>query len=98
MSDFIEQIQSDELISGQFYNGEYMPTDQDLEDMNEAWDLDNCDFDLDTVGDDEPYSEFGHLFDDGDALASAGWGTDEDYNSPYDIESIPYEPFEGFDF
>ena len=59
MSDFIEQLQSDELISGQFYNGEYIPTDQDIADMEEAWALD--------------------MSDDSDALASAGWGMDEDY-------------------
>ena len=73
MSDFIYQQQSDEMVDGQYYMGEYQPTDQDIADMEEAWALD--------------------MSDDGDALASAGWGTDEDY-----MESIPFEPFEGFDF
>ena len=44
MSDFLSQQQCDELVNGQTYNGEYVPTDQDLADMNEAWDLDNLDF------------------------------------------------------
>lgn len=38
MSDFLSQQQCDELVNGQTYNGEYVPTDQDLADMNEAWD------------------------------------------------------------
>jgi len=59
MSDFLSQQQSDELVNGNYYMGEYQPTDQDLADMAEAWPID--------------------LSDDGDALASAGWGTDEDY-------------------
>ena len=59
MSDFLSQQQSDELVNGNYYDGEYQPTEQDLADMNEAWPID--------------------LSDDGDALASAGWGTDEDY-------------------
>lgn len=83
--DFIEQIQSDELISGQFYNGEYMPTDQDLEDMNEAWDLDNRQFDYD-----ESQDSF-DLSNDGDALASAGHGMDEDY---CDGDQYGYDTFE----
>ena len=37
MSDFISQQQCDELVNGQTYNGEYIPTDQDLADMAEAW-------------------------------------------------------------
>lgn len=44
MNDFLSQVQSDELVNGQTYNGEYVPTDQDMADMNEAWDLDNLDF------------------------------------------------------
>lgn len=45
MSDFLSQQQCDELVNGQMYNGEYVPTDQDLADMNEAW------------GSDEPFEE-----------------------------------------
>ena len=37
MSDFIYQQQADEMVDGQYYNGEYQPTEQDLADMNEAW-------------------------------------------------------------
>ena len=37
MSDFLSQQQCDELVNGQTYNGEYVPTDQDLADMAEAW-------------------------------------------------------------
>lgn len=44
MSDFLSQQQCDELVNGQTYNGDYVPTEQDLADMNEAWDLDNLDF------------------------------------------------------
>lgn len=44
MSDFLSQVQSDELVNGQTYNGDYVPTDQDLADMAQAWDLDNLDF------------------------------------------------------
>lgn len=32
MSDFLSQQQSDELVNGNYYNGEYQPTDQDLAD------------------------------------------------------------------
>lgn len=60
MSDFLSQQQSDELVNGNFYMGEYQPTEQDLADMAEAWPVD--------------------LSDDGDALASAGMGMDEDYS------------------
>ena len=93
MSDFIYQQQSDELVDGQYYNGEYQPTDQDLADMAEAW----ADHDHNNLWDQEvpnPYD----MSDDADALASAGWGMDEDYNNVYEIDSIAYEPFEGFDF
>lgn len=31
-------------------------------------------------GDDEPMSSIDDMTDDAEALASAGWGTDEDYN------------------
>ena len=37
MNDFLSQQQSDELVNGNYYNGEYVPTDQDLADMAEAW-------------------------------------------------------------
>mgnify|MGYP000390992248 CR=1 FL=1 len=38
MSDFLNDIQCDELVNGQSFDGQYVPTDQDLADMNEAWD------------------------------------------------------------
>ena len=41
MSDFLSQQQCDELVNGQTYNGEYVPTDQDLADMAEAWGSDD---------------------------------------------------------
>jgi len=37
MNDFLSQQQSDELVNGNYYMGEYQPTDQDLADMNQAW-------------------------------------------------------------
>lgn len=40
MSDFLSQQQCDELVNGQTYNGEYVPTDQDLADMAKAWNND----------------------------------------------------------
>ena len=50
MSDFLSQQQCDELVNGQTYNGEYVPTDQDLADMAEAW------------GSDEPFEGDENLF------------------------------------
>jgi hypothetical protein len=49
------------------------------DDMTDPVDLDRIlqELDEDTTDDDENY--FDELFSDGDALASAGWGTDEDY-------------------
>jgi hypothetical protein len=38
MSDFLNDMQCDELVDGQYFDGQYVPTDQDLADMNEAWD------------------------------------------------------------
>jgi hypothetical protein len=38
MSDFLNDIQCDELVNGQSFDGQYVPTEQDLLDMNEAWD------------------------------------------------------------
>ena len=37
MSDFLNDMQCDELVDGQYFDGQYVPTDQDLADMNEAW-------------------------------------------------------------
>ena len=37
MSDFLNDIQCDELVNGQSFDGQYVPTEQDLLDMNEAW-------------------------------------------------------------
>ena len=37
MSDFLNDIQCDELVNGQSFDGQYVPTEQDLADMNEAW-------------------------------------------------------------
>ena len=36
MSDFLNDIQCDELVNGQSFDGQYVPTEQDLADMNEA--------------------------------------------------------------
>lgn len=50
MSDFLNDIQCDELVNGQSFDGQYVPTDQDLADMNEAWQCNksscvtNCDY------------------------------------------------------
>jgi|LakMenE18May11ns_1017448.scaffolds.fasta_scaffold9748732_3 hypothetical protein len=38
MSDFLNDMQCDELVDGQYFDGQYVPTEQDLADMNEAWD------------------------------------------------------------
>jgi len=37
MSDFLNDMQCDELINGQSFDGQYVATEQDLADMNEAW-------------------------------------------------------------
>ena len=37
MSDFLYGYQADEFVNGQYYNGDYMPTEQDYIDMNEQW-------------------------------------------------------------
>ena len=37
MSDFLNDMQCDELVDGQYFDGQYVPTEQDLADMNEAW-------------------------------------------------------------
>lgn len=37
MSDFLYTQQCDDMIDGQYYMGDYQPTEQDLADMNEAW-------------------------------------------------------------
>jgi hypothetical protein len=39
MSDFINDIQADEFVDGNYYMGDYQPTDQDLADMAEAFQL-----------------------------------------------------------
>ncbi len=50
MSDFIYSQQCDELIDGQYFDGQYVPTEQDLADMNQAWGTDmssyvtDCDY------------------------------------------------------
>ena len=41
MSDFLNDMQCDELVDGQYFDGQYVPTEQDLADMNEAWDDEN---------------------------------------------------------
>lgn len=89
MSDFINEQQSDELVSGNFYMGEYQPTEQDLADMNAVWGLNDLDFDLDDCQEnDAPHEPFYDLFEDGDALASAGMGMDEDYSMGDFYDSI----------
>jgi len=37
MSDFLNDMQCDELVDGQYFNGQYIPTEQDLIDMAETW-------------------------------------------------------------
>ena len=37
MGDFLYGYQADEFIDGQYYNGDYVPTEQDYIDMNEQW-------------------------------------------------------------
>ena len=50
MSDFLNDMQCDELINGQSFDGQYVPTEQDLADMNQAWGTDmssyvtDCDY------------------------------------------------------
>ena len=34
MSDFLNDMQCDELVDGQYFDGQYVPTEQDLADMN----------------------------------------------------------------
>lgn len=42
MSDFLNDMQCDELINGQSFDGQYVPTEQDLADMNENFFCVNC--------------------------------------------------------
>ena len=37
MSDFLNDMQCDELVDGQYFDGQYVPTEQDLIDMAETW-------------------------------------------------------------
>ena len=37
MSDFLNDMQCDELVDGQYFDGQYIPTEQDLVDMAETW-------------------------------------------------------------
>ena len=37
MSDFLYGHQADEFVNGQYYNGDYVPTEQDYVDMVIAW-------------------------------------------------------------
>ena len=63
-----------------------MPDPEDLEEMFEHMDdpqelnFDNDDYvEIDENDWSEPYDDLDNLLDDAEALASAGWGTDEDY-------------------
>ena len=63
-----------------------MPDPEDLEEMFEHMDdpqelnFDNDDYvEIDENNWNEPYDDLNNLLEDADALASAGWGTDEDY-------------------
>jgi hypothetical protein len=47
MSDFIYSQQCDELIDGQYFDGQYVPTEQDLVDMAETWDDGELDYNYD---------------------------------------------------
>lgn len=42
MSDFLNDMQCDELVNGQSFDGQYVPTEQDLADMNENFFCANC--------------------------------------------------------
>lgn len=42
MSDFLNDMQCDELVDGQYFDGQYVPTEQDLADMNENFFCANC--------------------------------------------------------
>ena len=64
MSDFIYQQQADEMVDGQYYNGEYQPTEQDYIDMNEAFEPD-FDFE-DTEADVYHEAFYDHFADDND--------------------------------
>ena len=63
-----------------------MPDPEDLEEMFEHMDdpqelnFDNDDYvEIEENDWSEPYNDLDNLLDDAEALASAGWGTDEDY-------------------
>ena len=63
-----------------------MPDPEDLEEMFEHMDdpqelnFDNDDYvEIEENDWSEPYDDLDNLLDDAEALASAGWGTDEDY-------------------
>ena len=63
-----------------------MPDPEDLEEMFEHMDdpqelnFDNDDYvEINENDWSEPYDDLDNLLDDAEALASAGWGTDEDY-------------------
>ena len=47
MSDFLNDMQCDELVDGQYFNGQYVPTEQDLVDMAETWDDGELDYNYD---------------------------------------------------
>ena len=42
MSDFLNDMQCDELVDGQYFDGQYVPTEQELADMNENFFCANC--------------------------------------------------------
>lgn len=42
MSDFLNDMQCDELVDGQYFDGQYVPTEQDLADMNDDLFCANC--------------------------------------------------------
>ena len=63
-----------------------MPDPEDLDEMFEHMDdpqelnFDNDDYvEINENDWSEPYDDLDNLLDDAEALASAGWGTDEDY-------------------
>jgi hypothetical protein len=58
MSDFIYSQQCDELIDGQYYDGQYIPNEQDLIDMAETREsIMDLDRQYDYIGEDDDYPE-----------------------------------------
>lgn len=93
MSDFLNDMQCDELVDGQYFDGQYIPTEQDLLDMAETW------------GDESPMNEdffcanCGHVELVGDAQSPDEslccdcykYNNDNDYDDYIETESDVYQ-------